>query len=86
MPTEEEAKRALDAVSEQLEKLPMVTGLGIGTDSQSEGAALLVYLDAKQKDASTMAAIPKQVEISRADGSKVAVPVQVIRQDELKFE
>ncbi|MCP3417899.1 hypothetical protein NLM16_27705 [Bradyrhizobium brasilense] len=86
MPTEDDAKVALDTVSEQLIKLPCVTGLGIGTASQSEGATLFVYLDSKRKDPSARAAIPKKVEINRPDGSKVAVPVQLIEQDDLKFE
>jgi hypothetical protein len=86
MPTEDDAKLALEAVSEELGMLPFVTGLGIGTASQSEGATVFVYLDSKHKDASARAAIPKKVEINRPDGSKVAVPVQLIEQDELKFE
>ena len=87
MATENDAKLALDAFSEELAKLPHVTALGIGAAPELGGAALLVYFDAeKAEDISARSAIPSSVEITRPDGGKATVPVQVIGQDELKFE
>jgi NAD(P)H-dependent FMN reductase len=86
MATEDEAKKALDAMSEELGTHPSVTGLGIGTAGGSDGAALVVYLSRELKSACGLPHIPEYVEINRPDGSKVTVPVQVIEQDELKFE
>ena len=88
MATEHDVKLALAAVSDQLAKHPHVTGLGIGSAHEPGDAVLLVYLDheAAKRDTSLHATIPSSVEITRPNGAKMAVPIQVIEQDELKFE
>jgi hypothetical protein len=88
MATENDAKLALDTFSEELAKLPHVRGLGIAAAPEAGCAALVVYFGSEKlaKDMSARAAIPNSVEITRPDGCKMTVPVQVIEQDELKFE
>ncbi|MFJ9482262.1 hypothetical protein ACIRRI_46020 [Streptomyces mirabilis] len=82
IPTEEECRQAADQYEGQLVGFPNVQGVGIGNGCVNVYVSKKITADALKPGDQ----VPKWVEVSRQDGSKILVPTEVIEQDPLRLE